>query len=188
MRLKELLLFSVILVISPAGIFDNTFGDDRDNQRHRSRYRERHRDGRQGTSCLKPVTDPTYKDACSACHFAYQAELLPSQSWKKIVEGLNDHFGESFSLEQATKDAILEDLGSNASEHSNSRLSTKIMKSLRGQVPMRITEIPYIKNKHRQVSAATLKRDSIGSASNCVACHRRAEEGIYDEHYVTIPD
>ncbi len=189
MGLKKLLLFMVILVIVAAGVFDSTFGDDdRDNQNHRTRYRERHRDDRQGTSYMKPVTNPAYKDSCGACHFAYQAELLPSASWKSILEGLDDHFGESFNLDQITKNDISAYLGPNASEHSNSKLSVKIMKSLRGQVPIRITAIPYIKDKHHRISAATLKRDSIGSASNCVACHRKAEEGIYDDDYVTIPD
>ena len=189
MGLKKLLLFVVILVIVTAGIFDSTFGDDdRDNEKHRTRYRERHRDDRRGTSDLKPVTNPTYKDSCGACHFAYQPELLPSASWKKILEGLDDHFGESFKLDGVTKNAISGYLGPNASEHSNSKVAVKIMKSLRRQVPMRITEIPYIKDKHHRISAATLKRDSIGSVSNCVACHRRAEEGMYDDDYVTIPD
>jgi len=62
------------------------------------------------------------------------------------------------------------------------------MKSLRGQLPTGIMEIPYIKDKHRRISAVTFKRDSIGSVSNCVACHRRAGEGIYDDDYVAIPD
>jgi cytochrome c551/c552 len=189
MGLKKLLLFVIILVIVPAGIFDSTFGDDeRDNEKHRTRYRERHRDDHRRTSDLTPVTNPTYKDSCGACHFAYQPGLLPSASWKRIVEGLADHFGESFELDQVTKNAISSYLGPNASEHSNSKVAVKIMKSLRGQVPMRITGIPYIKEKHHRIPAATLKRDSIGSTSNCVACHRRAEDGIYDDDYVAIPD
>jgi hypothetical protein len=62
------------------------------------------------------------------------------------------------------------------------------MKRLPSSVPLRITEVPYIKAKHRRISAEIIKRDSIGSLSNCLACHRRAEEGIYDDDYVAIPD
>jgi len=62
------------------------------------------------------------------------------------------------------------------------------MKSLRSHVPLRITEVPYIKDKHHRISTEIIKRDSVGSLSNCLACHRRAEEGIYDDDYVAIPD
>ena len=189
MELKKILLLVVILVIVPAGVSDKTLGsDDSGNQNNRARHREKHWGDRQGRTWLKPVTHRAYKDSCGACHFAYQAELLPSSSWEGILEAVDDHFGEAFKLDQETKDAVFGYLGSNASEHSKSKVAVKIMKSLRGQVPMRITEIPYIKDKHRRISAATFKRDSIGSASNCVACHKRAEEGIYDDDYVVIPE
>jgi len=35
------------------------------------------------------------------------------------------------------------------------------MKSLRNSVPLRITEVPYIKDKHHRISAEIIKRDSI---------------------------
>jgi hypothetical protein len=189
MRLKKGSFFALIAATLAISVFDGSIASgDKDDQGHRNRYRERHRDGRQGTSYMKPVTNPTYKDSCGACHFAYQPELLPSASWKRILEGLDDHFGQSFNLDEVTKNDISSYLGLNSSEHSKSKVAVKFMKSLRSQVPMRITEIPYIKDKHHRIPADTLIRDSIGSVSNCVACHRKAEEGIYDDDYVAIPD
>ena len=38
------------------------------------------------------------------------------------------------------------------------------------------------KGKHRK-----RKRESIGSLSNCLACHITAEEGIYEDDNVKIP-
>jgi hypothetical protein len=163
-------------------------GDDHDGgHKDRNRERERHQEGRRGKSDLNPVNHPTYKENCGACHFAYQPGLLPSASWKKILVGTEGHFGESFELDPATKAAVLAYLDQNAAERSIAKRSAKIMKSLGNSAPMRITEIPYIMHKHHDISASVLKRRSIGSLSNCTACHQRAEEGIYDDHDVVIP-
>jgi hypothetical protein len=62
------------------------------------------------------------------------------------------------------------------------------VRSVGSSTPVRITEVPYIKGKHRKITASVLDKPSIGSLSNCTACHRRAEEGNYDEDFVTIPD
>jgi hypothetical protein len=61
------------------------------------------------------------------------------------------------------------------------------MRSLGNQVPLRITDIPYIREKHHEISPNILKRESIGSLSNCSACHTTAENGIYEDDNVTIP-
>jgi hypothetical protein len=52
---------------------------------------------------------------------------------------------------------------------------------------MRITDIPYIRKKHREINPGVLNRESIGSLSNCIACHTTAGEGIYDDDNVNIP-
>ena len=134
------------------------------------------------------MTNPAYKEHCGACHFNYQPELLPSGSWKKILVQLEDHFGQSFELDQEAQKAVLGYLEANAAERSTSKRATKIVKSVGSGTPLRITEVPYIKDKHRKVSATVLNRPSIGSLSNCTACHRRAEEGNYDDDYVVIPE
>jgi Dihaem cytochrome c len=186
--LKRYLLLVLILIMQAGGFFHVTFAYDDDlDRRHRNRYRERHRYDASGRCQLKAVSDPTYKEHCGACHFAFQPELLPSESWESILNQTDNHFGESFELDAGTRKAILGYLQTNAAEHSASRKSLKIMRSLEGQAPMRISEIPYIRGKHRQIPAATIKRQSIGSLSNCMACHTRAQEGIYDDDGVVIP-
>ena len=62
------------------------------------------------------------------------------------------------------------------------------MRCLGGQVPIRITDIPYIRKKHHELDPAIFKRKSIGSLSNCIACHTTAENGIYDDDDVKIPE
>jgi hypothetical protein len=61
------------------------------------------------------------------------------------------------------------------------------MRTLGNRTPLRITQIPYIQEKHHEVSPDVLKRKPIGSLSNCSACHTTAEKGIYEDEYVVIP-
>ena len=167
-------------------IFDRD-DDDEENHKRRKRNRERHRDNKHDGSYLKPVNNPTYKEECGGCHFAYQPELLPSASWMKILSDLDDHFGESIELDEDSKRVISDYLKSNSAEYSSAKRAVKIMRSLGNQVPLRITDLPYIREKHHEISPNVLKRESIGSLSNCIACHTTAEKGIYEDDHVKIP-
>ena len=167
-------------------IFDRDDDDD-ENHKRRKRNRERHRDNKHDGSYLKPVNNMTYKEECGGCHFAYQPELLPSASWMKILRNLDDHFGESIELDEDSKRVILDYLKSNSAEYSSAKRAVKIMRSLGNQVPLRITDVPYIREKHHEISPNVLKRESIGSLSNCIACHTTAEKGIYEDDHVKIP-
>lgn len=120
-------------------------------------------------------------------HFPYQPGLLSADSWEKILAGPEDHFGEVLEIDPESKKVIAEYLKANAAEHSSAKRAVKIMRSLGSRTPLRITEIPYIQQKHHEVSADVLKRKSIGSLSNCSACHTTAEKGIYDDDNVVIP-
>jgi hypothetical protein len=133
------------------------------------------------------VTNVTYKDNCSGCHFAYPPELLPASSWKGIVTRLDDHFGESLSLDNASREEIGKYLGENAADRSGSENVGKILRSLGGRSPVRITEVPYIVKEHREIAREVFKRKSIGSFSNCIACHKTADQGQFDDDQATIP-
>jgi hypothetical protein len=185
MKARKSFFCAVVLTVVAIAIPNVLFAD---HEERRNRHRERNRDRDQRASDLKPVTNPAYKEHCGACHFIYQPELLPSTSWKKIVDQLEDHFGESFELDPEAQKAVLSYLETNGAEHSTAKRAVKIMKSVGSSAPMRITEIPYIRDKHRKVSESVLNRPSIGSLSNCAACHRRAEQGNYDDDFVVIPE
>jgi len=156
---------------------DDHHSDDRKYSKH---YSKRY---------LNPVNNETYKEECGGCHFAYQPELLPSGSWEKILAGLEDHFGEDIDLDPESKKIIAEYLKANAAQYSSAKRAGKIMRSLRGQTPMRITDVPYIRHKHEDddIPADAFQRKSVGSMSNCIACHTTAENGIYDDDHVVIP-
>ncbi|MGV7225113.1 MAG: diheme cytochrome c [Nitrospinales bacterium] len=161
--------------------------DDDDNDQHRKRNRKRHHDDDHDGSYLKPVNNATYEAECGECHFLYQPELLPSASWMKILDQPDDHFGEEIELDPDSLKIISDYLTFNGAENSSAKYAVKIMRSLGSHVPIRITDIPLFREKHRELNPEVLKRESIGSLSNCIACHTTAEKGIYEDDNVQIP-
>ncbi len=147
------------------------------------------REYRQRSVGVAPVTSPIYKEECSSCHMAYPPGLLPARSWKKIMAGLESHFGDNAELEPDTFKSISEFLLSNSADDSNYRRSRKIMRSLSDKdAPIRISETPYIINKHDEIPDKLIKYNKkVNSLSNCSACHNKAEQGLFSEHGVNIP-
>lgn len=140
-----------------------------------------------GENDFKPVTNPAYRSTCGGCHFLYPPELLPAASWEKIVNQLDKHFGEPVPIDPQSKEVIGKFLAENGADRSSAEKSGKIIKSLGEKTPLRITEIPYIQRKHRGIKPEVLNRKTIGSLANCIACHTTAEQGNFNEGYVTIP-
>lgn len=167
------IMLAICLLIT--SFFHSAFADhDDDQEKKEGKY-------------LEPVNNETFRQECGACHFAYQPGLLPSGSWEKILSSLPSHFGEEVSLDQESLNIIAEYLRSNAAEHSSDKRARKILKSLRGQTPLRITETPYFQEKHHELNSKVFSKESIGSKSNCIACHSAAEQGNYDDDFVKIP-
>lgn len=166
-------------------------GDDPHGKRHRERGGSHEgvvgKRDHKSENRLSPVTNQTYKEACGACHLAYQPGLLPSGSWAILLSNLKSHFGETVDIDAASKEAIAKYLTDNSADHSDAKQSRKIMRSLKGETPSRITEIQYIRRKHRDIPSEVFGRKSVGSFSNCLACHKAADEGVYDDDDTVIP-
>ena len=144
-------------------------------------------DEHKGGKNLLPVSNGLYKKSCGACHFAYQPGLLPERSWKKMMDSPGTHPGGAFSLDGSTKEKIRKYLVQNSAENSPSKRSGKLLASIdSGRTPLRISEVPYIKRKHLEIRPDVFKRKSVSSRGNCIACHRKAGQGVYD-HDVVIP-
>ncbi|MEI6315957.1 MAG: diheme cytochrome c [Syntrophus sp. (in: bacteria)] len=139
------------------------------------------------TKALSKVTNEAYKKNCGTCHFAYQPELLPVRSWLKIINNPGGHPGGDLSVDNKTKAEIEKYLNQNSAEKSQSKISRKIIASIGNDVPSRISEVPYIRDKHRKIKQEVFSRKSIGSRGNCITCHKTAERGDYDDDNVTIP-
>ncbi len=143
------------------------------------------------TSGVAPVTNRQYKEECGSCHFAYQPGLLPSKSWEKLLtaQALHDHFGEVADLDKSTLDAIRDYVLANAAEKSYYKVARKITVATENEAPLRITETRYIKRKHHSIPEKMVKDNKdVKSLSYCNACHTKAEQGIFKEDTVRIPN
>ena len=138
---------------------------------------------------VAPVTNTKYKTECGSCHFAYQPGLLPEQSWKKIMSSLDDHFGDNAELDNATRNEIQSYLVNNSADKSNFRRSKKIMRYIKtNQVPLRITDLHYIKRRHHEIPKRMISgNDKVRTLGHCDACHQGVDTGIFSERNIRIP-
>lgn len=180
--MKYLKTITLIIVICTTSFWLQA-DDDEDDERSEKQSRS------QSIRSLPEVApNPVFKTECSSCHMLYHPSLLPERSWKKMMNGLEDHFGESAALDEKTKLEIEKYLIANSADHTTNRRAQKFLASIpAGQTPLRFSDSNYFKRKHDEIPLSTYKRKSIGSAANCLACHSTAEKGYYDEHGVRIP-
>ncbi|MGD2137388.1 MAG: diheme cytochrome c [Gammaproteobacteria bacterium] len=141
-----------------------------------------------GRRDMVPVQDSLYQEECGACHFAYQPGLLPAASWQRLMDGLDDHFGDNAEVAADRGAQLRSYLVTNAADRVNTGRSPRIANSLRGAAPLRITETAYFRRQHDEIPPrAVADNPELGSFSRCEACHAGAADGSYDEHAVRIP-
>ena len=148
---------------------------------------EAHGDG--GYDLMPHAANKNWQQECASCHLAYPPSLLPRASWQRLMSGLEQHFGENASLDPATQADILRFLEANAADSGSSRMGDKVMQRMDTKpAPLRITETRWFVRKHDEVPRTTWSRKAVGSAANCAACHRQAEQGKFNEHDIRIPE
>lgn len=100
-----------------------------------------------------------WKAECGSCHLAYPPQLLPAQSWQRLMSGLERHFGADASLDAATAAEISAFLEKHAGRRADETL--------------RISETRWFVRKHRKVSPQ--------NAASCESCHSHAAQGDFHE-------
>jgi hypothetical protein len=143
-----------------------------------------------GPAGVQPVDNPLYTAECGSCHFAYQPGLLPEASWRKLMSGLSDHFGENAELTPETQKLLTEYLIQNAAEKDSGSIARKLQSATaaNGEPVLRITETDYFIRKHDELPPRVWRDNpKVGSLSNCSACHAKADNASFDEHQVNIP-
>jgi len=102
-------------------------------------------------------TNPLIQKECGECHDPYSSRMLPSGSWRNLMNDLPNHFGEDASLDAATQKQIANYLSANAGGS--------------GTGPLRISKTRWFISEHKgEVSKSALQKAK--SWSNCTACHR----------------
>lgn len=139
---------------------------------------------------VKPVDNELYKKECASCHFGYQPGLLPEKSWVHIMANLQNHYGTDASIDENDHKDLVEYILANSSQNAmNYKRSAKITKSLEpGVLYESITQIPYHIKKHRKLEKWMITQKEVKSLSNCIACHKKADEGSYGKRSIEIPN
>ena len=141
-----------------------------------------------GDDVLPQLKNKNWQQECSSCHIAYAPGFLPRASWRRLMGSLDRHFGDNASIDPATQADILKFLEANAADSGTSQIGRRVMQGMGAKdAPLRLTETRWFMHKHDEVSRATWTRKSVGSAANCAACHRKAEQGLFDDDSVRIP-
>ena len=105
------------------------------------------------------------------------------------MSNLDDHFGDNAELSKEDTQLLTQYAIENAADKSNHKRSVKINRSIRkNEVPLRITEVSYIKRKHRELSrrhvADNPKVKTLGKSE---ACHTQIDKGSFSEREINIP-
>lgn len=127
-----------------------------------------------------------YHKECGACHLAFPPGLLPAESHRRILAGLERHFGENAELDPEVRIRLERWLVGDAAGAGAGRGSQAGTGS-GGEPPMRITETPYFRRKHRGIGARVVARPSVRSLANCGACHPGAGDWDFDDDRAKIP-
>lgn len=132
-----------------------------------------------GDERLMPAAVPkAYLAECASCHTAYAPALLPRESWRRIMAGLDRHYGSDASLDPATVAQLSRWLDQHAGSGKRAR-----------EAPPedRITRAAWFERKHRQIPAAVWRLPSVRSAAQCAACHSGAERGDFEDEGLQRP-
>ena len=127
---------------------------------------------------LAPPMHAAWKAECGSCHVPYPPRLLPAESWRALMDGLDRHFGTDATLDATTAASIRAFLAANAGTRRDVSPA---------QPRLRITETRWFVREHDEVPAAVWRSANVKSAANCGACHAGADQGRFGEHDVRIP-
>lgn len=130
-------------------------------------------------------TPAVYSSNCGECHHAHHPSLRGAASWRRIMAGLDDHFGEHASLGESPRKAIAGYLRANAAETFDTEASNLIGRPETKTDRMTGTRA-WIK-RHKSIDGAVYRRKAVGSKVNCNACHTDAASGRYDDQAISIP-
>ena len=167
-------LLAVGLTMSAAHADDDDDDDGFFSKRHSNKYGGENR----GKPLQITQINAKFKQECSECHIVYVPGLMSAESWRRVMSGLDKHFGSDASLTAEDNKEITDYLVS----HASNRWSAPA-------APLRITEAAWFKRMHgrHEIPPRVWKNPKIKSPANCSACHPEAALGEFDEDGVVWP-
>ena len=126
---------------------------------------------------LPADTPASYAAECGSCHLAYPPALLAAGDWRRVMAGLDDHFGTDAAVDARNRQEIT---SLPRTPCGQCRQARQRRRSAAHQSTARFVR------KHREVPAKFWHDPRVKSAANCEACHRGAADGNYSEHDIAI--
>ncbi len=130
--------------------------------------------------------DPLYATECGACHVAYHPSLAPAATWRTLMAGLGDHFGEDASLDPGTAQTILAYLSANSADAFDTRAANAFRRR-NPDDPLSITATSFWRHRHARIPDAVFAAPSVAARGNCNACHADAASGLFRPSEIAIP-
>ncbi len=142
--------------------------------------------GRPARGVPLAALDPLYASECGDCHAPYHPSLEPAAVWVAIMDHLDRHFGEDASLEADKVARIRDYLVANAAETADTK-PANVFRRRDASEPLKITATPFWRHVHSGIPERVFAAKSVGSQSNCSACHEDAAAGLFNPQAIAIP-
>jgi len=126
-----------------------------------------------------------FYNECISCHTLYPPSLLPKGSWIKLMNNLENHFGDDASFDKNDEKIVTNYLIKNSADSSKSEASTYILNSLEDKNDIiAVTKTPYWIKKHKDIDKSIFKSKDVRSKANCKACHTDIEKGLIEDENI----
>jgi cytochrome b len=131
-------------------------------------------------------THDAWQSECGACHIAFHPSLLPAKSWSAIMAGLDRHFGEDASLDQARTMEIADFLVGHSAETQDT-MPANLFRLVNPERPLEITATHFWQQAHRNIPVEVFTGKMVGAKQACNACHADAASGLFAPQSISIP-
>jgi cytochrome b len=134
------------------------------------------------------ATNAVYSRTCGACHAPYHPSLLPAASWQAVLRQLDNHFGmDNSHLPTPAIAEISAFLATHSAEDWDTETGVRF-RTASASEPRRITATPAWRSMHAPVPESWFARKSVGSKSNCSACHTDTASGRFADTKISVPE
>ena len=132
------------------------------------------------------VSNTQYSTECGDCHHAFHPSLLPKESWFKMMNELDNHFGEDASLDGKVVQSLEAFLINNSSEIWDTR-AANLFRNVNPKKPLQITATKRWKHIHEDVPDTAFQHKLVGTKTNCAGCHSATQVGMFADYTVQMP-
>ena len=127
-----------------------------------------------------------YVKECGACHSVHHPSLAPVATWRKLMAGLDDHFGETATLAPEIVAGIEALLAGNAAERFDTAAANRLAAPSRSE-PLRITATDGWRQIHSGIAETVFMTKAVAGRANCGNCHGDALTGLFSRRAIRMP-